>query len=152
MAILKKLVDKEEEVHKTLGDALSVMNLYSAEKEEAAVKKAIKEHNADFLESSKEGEEQKTRRRRGGFFSLGKNTTPAKEHKVVYEPQLSLYANDLQFYRDLFAELESKGRNEHGEIEVVDADIPYVEAMESKDLKEQSEACRQKRLPASHSP
>lgn len=136
MAILKKLVDKEEEVHKTLGDALSVMNLYSAEKEVVAVTKAIKTHDTHFLETNQEGEEQKTRRRRGGFFSLGKNTTPAKEHKVLYEPQLSLYHDDMQFYRDLFAELESKGRNEHGEIQVVDAEIPYVEAMESKDLKE----------------
>ena len=136
MAILKKLVDKEEEVHKTLGDALCVMNLYSAEKEAVAVTKAIKTHNTHFLETNQEGEEQKTRRRRGGFFSLGKNTTPAKEHKVLYEPQLSLYHDDMQFYRDLFAELESKGRNEHGEIQVVDAEIPYVEAMESKDLKE----------------
>ena len=136
IAILKKLVDKEEEVHKTLGDALSVMNLYSAEKEAVAVTKAIKTHDTHFLETNQEGEEQKTRRRRGGFFSLGKNTTPAKEHKVLYEPQLSLYHDDMQFYRDLFAELESKGRNEHGEIQVVDAEIPYVEAMESKDLKE----------------
>lgn len=136
MAILKKLVDKEEEVHKTLGDALSVMNLYSAEKEAVAVTKAIKTHDTHFLDTNQEGEEQKTRRRRGGFFSLGKNTTPAKEHKVLYEPQLSLYHDDMQFYRDLFAELESKGRNEHGEIQVVDAEIPYVEAMESKDLKE----------------
>lgn len=136
MAILKKLVDKEEEVHKTLGDALSVMNLYSAEKEAVAVTKAIKTHDTHFLETNQEGEEQKSRRRRGGFFSLGKNTTPAKEHKVLYEPQLSLYHDDMQFYRDLFAELESKGRNEHGEIQVVDAEIPYVEAMESKDLKE----------------
>lgn len=136
MAILKKLVDKEEEVHKTLGDALSVMNLYSAEKEAVAVTKAIKTHDTHFLDTNQEGEEQKTRRRRGGFFSLGKNTTPAKEHKVLYEPQLSLYHDDMQFYCDLFAELESKGRNEHGEIQVVDAEIPYVEAMESKDLKE----------------
>lgn len=136
MAILKKLVDKEEEVHKTLGDALSVMNLYSAEKEAVAVTKAIKTHDTHFLDTNQEGEEQKARRRRGGFFSLGKNTTPAKEHKVLYEPQLSLYHDDMQFYRDLFAELESKGRNEHGEIQVVDAEIPYVEAMESKDLKE----------------
>lgn len=136
MAILKKLVDKEEKVHKTLGDALSVMNLYSAEKEAVAVTKAIKTHDTHFLETNQEGEEQKTRRRRGGFFSLGKNTTPAKEHKVMYEPQLSLYHDDMQFYRDLFVELESKGRNEHGEIQVVDAEIPYVEAMESKDMKE----------------
>lgn len=150
MAILKKLVDKEEEVHKTLGDALSVMNLYSAEKEEAAVKKAIKEHDAHFLETNQEGEEKKARRRRGGFFSLGKNTTPAKEHKVVYEPQLSLYDNDLQFYRDLFAELESKGRNEHGEIEVVDADIPYVEVTESKDLKEVLYDVPREAWPADH--
>ena len=136
MAILKKLVDKEEEVHKTLGDALSVMNLYSAEKETAAVTTAIKNHDTEFLDKDKGDEEQKTRRRRGGFFSLGKNTTPAKEHKVLYEPQLSLYRDDMQFYRDLFAELESKGRNEHGQIKVVEADTPYVEVTESKELKE----------------
>lgn len=136
MEILKKLVDKEEEVHKTLGDALSVMNLYSAEKETAAVTTAIKNHDTEFLDKDKGDEEQKTRRRRGGFFSLGKNTTPAREHKVLYEPQLSLYRDDMQFYRDLFAELESKGRNEHGQIKVVEADTPYVEVTESKDLKE----------------
>lgn len=136
MAILKKLVDKEEEVHKTLGDALSVMNLYSAEKETAAVTTAIKNHDTEFLDKDKGDEEQKTRHRRGGFFSLGKNTTPAKEHKVLYEPQLSLYRDDMQFYRDLFAELESKGRNEHGQIKVVEADTPYVEVTESKELKE----------------
>ena len=56
MAILKKLVDKEEEVHKTLGDALSVMNLYSAEKEAVAVTKAIKTHDTHFLETNQEGE------------------------------------------------------------------------------------------------
>ena len=133
VAVIEKLMKKEEEVHKTLGDAQSVMNLYSAEKEENAVKEAIKTGKDPFAEDSAE---QKTRRRRGGFFSLGKNTTPPVEHKQLLEPQLSLYRDDMQFYRDLFAELESKGSVQHGDIQVVDAEVPYVEAVANKELKE----------------
>lgn len=134
MNILKKLVDKEDEVHKTLGDAQSVMNLYSAEKEEQVVTNAIQTHNEDYLDETKEDEEKKKKRRRGGFFALGKNTTPAKEHKDIYEPQLSLYHDDMQFYRDLFNELEAKGKIEHGEVRVVEADKPYVEVTETDEL------------------
>lgn len=135
LSVIEKLMQKEEEVHKTLGDAQSVMNLYSAEKEEHEIKKAIQDGTDPFpAEESKP--EQKARRRRGGFFSLGKNTTPAVEHKQLLEPQLSLYRDDMQFYRDLFAELESKGSVRHGDIQVVEADAPYVEAVATKELKE----------------
>ena len=133
ISIIEKLMAKEEEVHKTLGDAQSVMNLYSAEKEENAVRDALKAGKQDYLDATTEA--QQTRRRRGGFFALGKNTTPAKEHKTYLEPQLSLYRNDIQFYRDLFAELEAKGSIRQGEIAVVDADIPYVEAISTDELK-----------------
>lgn len=133
ISIIEKLMAKEEEVHKTLGDAQSVMNLYSAEKEENAVREALKAGKQDYLDVATEA--QQTRRRRGGFFALRKNTTPAKEHKTYLEPQLSLYRNDIQFYRDLFAELEAKGSIRRGEIAVADADIPYVEAISTDELK-----------------
>ena len=135
LSVIEKLMQKEEEVHKTLGDAQSVMNLYSAEKEEHVIKKAIQNGTDPFTEEETKPE-QKARRRRGGFFSMGKNTTPAVEHKQLLEPQLSLYRDDMQFYRDLFAELESKGSVKHGDIQVVEAEVPYVEAVATKELKD----------------
>lgn len=136
VAVIEKLMTKEEEVHKTLGDAQSVMNLYNPEKETTAVQEAIKQHNTEYLEEKVEGAEQKIQRRRGGFFSLGKNTTPAKEHKNYIEPQLSLYSDDMQFYRDMFAELESKGSIAHEEVKVVDAETPYVEVTDNREIED----------------
>lgn len=133
LSVIEKLMQKEEEVHKTLGDAQSVMNLYSPEKEEAAIQKAITTGEDPFSDTKTE---QKTRRRRGGFFSLVKNTTPAVEHKQLLEPQLSLYRDDMQFYRDLFAELESKGSITHDEAQIVEAEKPYVEVVATKELKD----------------
>lgn len=134
VAVIEKLMAKEEEVHKTLGDAQSVMNLYSPDKEENAVKDAIKKGDQDFLEE--ETQEKATRRKRGGFFALGKNKTPVTEHEQLLEPQLTLYKDDMQFYGDLFAQLEYKGSIKHGEISVVDAEIPYVEVAASNELKD----------------
>ena len=93
-------------------------------------------HDTEFLEEKDENVEQKTRRRRGGFFTLGKNTTPAKEHKEYIEAQLSLYNDDMQFYRDMFAELESKGSIAHEEIKVIDAEKPYIEVTDSKEMED----------------
>lgn len=136
IAVIEKLMAKEEEVHKTLGDAQSVMNLYDADKESTAVQEAIKKHNTEFLEEKNENSEQKSSRRRGGFFTLCKNTTPAKEHKEYLEPQLSLYSDDMQFYRDMLAQLESKGSIAHDEVKIVDADKPYIEITNSKELED----------------
>ena len=136
VAVIEKLMVKEEEVHKTLGDAQSVMSLYSAEKEENAVTKAVKQSNSEFMEQEEQTQSQQTRRKRGGFFSLGKNTTPATEHKQLLESQLSLYKDDMQFYKDLFAQLEYKGSIAHGEVTVVDAEKPYIEVAASQELKD----------------
>ncbi|MCR5314383.1 MAG: DEAD/DEAH box helicase [Bacteroidaceae bacterium] len=136
VAVIERLMMKEEEVHKTLGDAQSVMSLYSAEKEENVVTKAVKQSNSEFIEQEEKSQEQQTRRKRGGFFSLGKNTTPATEHKQLLEPQLSLYKDDMQFYTDLFAQLEYIGSIEHGAVKVVDAEKPYIEVAASKELKD----------------
>lgn len=136
ISVIEKLMAKEEEVHKTLGDAQSVMSLYSAEKEERATEKAMKTGGAGFLEAAAQTIEQKTTRRRGGFFAMMKNTTPAREHKACYEPQLSLYNDDMQFYRDLFAELESKQSIRHGDVTIVEAQRPYIEISATDELRD----------------
>ncbi len=135
-AVIEKLVAKEDEVHKTLGDAQSVMNLYSADKEEIAVREAIKKGDKDFLEEKPGDDEKKKRRRRGGFFAMDKNTTPPVEHEQLLEPQLSLYDGDMQFYSDLFDELKAKGSVRHDDVTIVDADVPYIEVTETDELQQ----------------
>lgn len=132
--IIDKLVQKEEQVHNSLGDVMSVMDLYSAKKEEDAVLEALKHGDADFMEDNTE--EKKTRRKRGGFFSKGANTTAAVEHPDPYEKQLSLYPDDFAFYKDLFAELQSIGGLKPHEVEVKEGEHPYVEVAFTKELKE----------------
>ena len=113
---------------------MSVMDLYSAKKEEDAVLEALKHGDADFMEDNTE--EKKTRRKRGGFFSKGANTTAAVEHPDPYEKQLSLYPDDFSFYKDLFAELQSIGGLKPHEVEVKEGEHPYVEVALTKELKE----------------
>lgn len=134
LSIIDKLVQKEEQVHNSLGDVMSVMDLYSAKKEEEAVLEALKHGDADFMEDNTE--EKKTRRKRGGFFSKGANTTAAIEHADPYEKQLSLYADDFSFYKDLFAELQSIGGLKPHEVVVKEGEHPYVEVAFTKELKE----------------
>lgn len=134
LSIIKKLVDKEEQVHNSLGDAMSVMDLYSPKKEEDAVKEAIKLGDQDFMEDNTE--EKKTRRKRGGFFSKGANTTAAIEHKDCYEKQMSLYHDDFTFYKDLFNELLSIGSLNPHQVEVKEGEHPYVEVALNNELKE----------------
>ena len=131
-AIVEKLKTKEEEVHKTLGDAMSVLSLYSAEKEERVVRDALKKTDADFLNT--DNVERRNRRRRGGFFSLQANTTPAKEHQELFEPNLSLYSDDMAFYRDLFLYLQANGKVQPDEITVQEGEVPYVEILNTKEL------------------
>lgn len=136
IAVIDKLVQKEEEVYKTLGDAQSVMNLYSADKEESAVREAIKKGDTEFLEEKPADEDKKQRRRRGGFFAMGKNTTPPVEHKELLEPQLSLYGDDMKFYGDLFDELKAKGSVRPDDVTIVDAETPYLEVTETEELRQ----------------
>ena len=133
-AIIEKLKDKEEEVHKTLGDAMSVMDLYSAEREENAVRQAMKRGDIDYLDGDSEA--GRRRRRRGGFFSMGQNTTPAVEHKEIIEPQLSLYRSDLEFYSQLFEQLKTSGSVGQNEIRIRQGDDPYIEVALTDELRD----------------
>lgn len=133
--IIDKLCTKEQEVHDTLGDAMSVMELYNVQKEEEETKKALMSGDTAYLEP-----EAPRRRIRSGFKKVDAvATTPAIEHlsEKIFEQRFSLYADDLSYYRDLFAELETTGSIQQGDVVLrEDATVPYVEVKNNEELRD----------------
>ncbi|GJG29070.1 MULTISPECIES: helicase-related protein [Segatella] len=133
--IIDKLRDKEQEVHDTLGDAMSVMELYNVQKEEKAIGDMLQgKTDTDVLEPEPQ------RRRRPMGFKKDVAKTPATERlsDKIFEQRFSLYEDDLSFYKDLFDELEAIGSVNHGDIVMHrnDATVPFVEVKCNEELRE----------------
>ena len=133
--IIDKLRDKEQEVHDTLGDAMSVMELYNVQKEEKAI--------GDMLQGKTDTdaiEPEPQRRRRPMGFKKDVAKTPATERlsDKIFEQRFSLYKDDLSFYQDLFEELEAVGSIQHGDVVMHrdDATVPFVEVKNNEELRD----------------
>ena len=139
--IIDKLRDKEQEVHDTLGDAMSVMELYNVQKEEKAIGDMLQgKTDTDPIEP-----EPQRRRRPTGFKKNDKGEisvekTPATERlsDKVFEQRFSLYNDDLSFYKDLFDELEAIDSIKRGDVVMHrdDASIPFVEIKNNEELRD----------------
>lgn len=139
--IIDKLRDKEQEVHDTLGDAMSVMELYNVHKEENAIGDMLQgKTDTDAIEP-----ESKRRRRPMGFkkndkgdVAIEKTAATERLSNEIFEQRFSLYQDDLSFYKDLFDELEAIGSIKHGDVTMHfdDVTIPYVEVKNNEELRD----------------
>ncbi len=143
MRILEKLKEKEEEVHNTLGDALFVTGLYSAEKEVNATIKAMQNKDEGYLNEKKEESDTSSSaasKKKGAFFALlKKSTTPAVEHnqQEMFESKMTLYPNDMAFYQELITELKCiPGGLHQQDAEVKMGEVPYIEITNTSELDE----------------
>lgn len=110
--ILEKLIQKEEEVYKTLGDAGSVMNLYDPGKEEEKTQQAIIEGNANYLDKMEEFDP----------FALFEEpeTTSAVHSEKAIEKTASFFATDFDFYTHLIQYLQNRGALSPDQVRIQD--------------------------------
>ncbi|HNW90507.1 MAG TPA: DEAD/DEAH box helicase [Bacteroidales bacterium] len=95
--IVKRLVEKENEAYKTLGDAGSVMHLYDARKEELKVEKAMMSGVEDDQFLTKTDEEFSYL----SLFDEEDDKTPGVIDDKPIEPIESFYNSDYDFYKTL---------------------------------------------------
>lgn len=123
--IIHNLTKKEEEVHKTLGDAGSVMHLYDAHEEEKKMIDAIEKGNPNFLEEIENFDYS-------SLFDESENT-PAIVNDNPYKEQITIYKDDYSYYKQLFSQLESTNLLNKNEYEFNDQDA-YLELKNTKEL------------------
>lgn len=122
--ILDRLKEKEDEVNRTLGDVAEVFQLYDVHKEEKAIENAILTDDDDIWAklgalglgadngSSAENKEETP------SASLAKSDDSEVDVKIV--PNLSIYNKDMEFYTELFRQLESDHQIQPGNVVIED--------------------------------
>ena len=130
--IIENLTAKEDEVHRTLGDAATVLKLYDANQEEEAVQQALIQGDETFLET---GEKEADDVDYDLLFGGLDDTTPAVEAaaEAPIEEPLTLYESDAAYYADLIAQLKSDRQLKDQEARFEDA--TYLEVQQSDELR-----------------
>ena len=125
--IINRLTEKEEEVHKSLGDAGSVMNLYDSKQEENKVEEALINQDESYLDTSKDD-----------FYLHLFGGDDSTESIIVDNPivdPISVYEKESNFYDELFHQLESKGLISKNDYEFNKEDS-YLEIINTKEINE----------------
>lgn len=123
--IINKLTIKEEEVHKTLGDAGSVMHLHDANEEEKKTIEAIQEGDESFLDKVENFDYS-------SLFDDSENTS-ATITDNPYEEAVTVFPNDYDYYKQLFGQLESSKLISNRDYEFNDMDA-YLELANTTEL------------------
>ncbi len=115
--IIARLIEKEQEVYSTLGDAGSVMRLYDTNKEVKRVEKAFYAQDDTFLSKPLSSDSEFDY---NTLFSDADDSTPALVTDNPYEVQTSVYADHKAFYKDLFEQLNSSHLGQEYEVNYTD--------------------------------
>ena len=100
--ILEKLKEKEEEVHKSLGDAGSVWKLFDSNEEEKKVRQAIAKSDVSIIEEKETEEEVDWL----DVFSIGSDAQEPVKSQVSFEKGLfSFFKSDYTYYSNLIDEI-----------------------------------------------
>ena len=125
--IINRLTEKEEEVHKSLGDAGSVMNLYDSKQEENKVEEALINQDESYLDTSNDD-----------FYLHLFGGDDSTESIIVDNPivdPISVYEKESNFYDELFHQLESRGLISKNDYEFNKEDS-YLEIINTKEINE----------------
>ncbi len=101
--IVERLKEKEEEVHKSLGDAGSVMGFYDQQQESRLVEKAIANNDLSLLDSNEENTVDDD-----WLSALTEDSSATKVKMKIDEGFASFYEDDFSYYASLIDELKAK--------------------------------------------
>ena len=125
--IINRLTEKEEEVHRSLGDVGQVMNLYDSKQEEKKVEEALINQDESYLDNSEDD-----------FYLHLFGGDDSTESIIVDNPivdPISVYEKESNFYDELFHQLESRGLISKNNYEFNKVDS-YLEIINTKEINE----------------
>ncbi|MDB4024015.1 DEAD/DEAH box helicase [Flavobacteriaceae bacterium] len=125
--IINRLTEKEEEVHRSLGDVGQVMNLYDSKQEEKKVEEALINQDESYLDTSTDD-----------FYLNLFRGDDSTESIIVDNPivdSISVYEKESDFYDELFHQLESRGLISKNDYEFNKEDS-YLEIINTKEINE----------------
>jgi len=125
--IVDRLIEKEDVVYKTLGDAGSVMKLYDAKKEERLVEEAMLQQNVSFFDHLINVENFDF----NSLFESDGDSTQAVVTSAPYEEPLTLYPQETKYYSDLFEQLASSGQIRQDDVSINEG---YLEVLNTPEL------------------
>lgn len=101
--IVERLKEKEEEVHKSLGDAGSVMGFYDQQQESRLVEKAIANNDMSLLDSNQEDTVDDD-----WLTELTEDSSATRAQMKIDEGFASFYQDDFSYYASLIDELKAQ--------------------------------------------
>ena len=100
--IIERLKEKEEEVHKSLGDAGSVLGFYDQKQESNLVERALTENDPSVLDAPSAAQEEDD-----WLQELMADSPSSQQNVQIDEGFTSFYSDDFSYYNSLIGELKS---------------------------------------------